>query len=136
MIRTLCLFLCSTQLPACALIADLMGTLPPLNQHKASYEGIVQQLRRGALEAGCPVALPEPHQVLGPRGEYFVDRQRHQLLVLFPTWQGRGKDVQGWLWASDPSALPRGGQIHMCGIDHLDVTFEQNNWFRAIRRMD
>lgn len=123
-------------LAACAAFTDLVGALPPLRDNQDAYLEIAQQVQRGQLAAGCPVALPEAHRSLSPKGEFFVERTLHRTTILFPTWYGSGKDVQGWLYTSAPSELPRAGRIHLCGIDQLDVTLEHRNWFRAIRRME
>ncbi|HHO54339.1 MAG TPA: hypothetical protein ENK18_26580 [Deltaproteobacteria bacterium] len=121
---------------ACAAVTDLIGGLPPLREHQDTYLELIQEVRRGKIQPGCPVALPKAHRALNSKGEFFVERQPNQTVILFPTWYGRGKDVQGWLYSSSPSELPRSGRIHMCGLDQLDITLEHRNWFRAIRRME
>lgn len=74
----------------------------PFDQEKARH--IFSEVQRGALvpDAAGRIVLPGSHSTLTRDGRIYVTRKDGLLMVLFPTWRGRGADVRGYLWCNRP----------------------------------
>lgn len=124
----------------------LLGLMPPFAAKRAQYGRVLDELHKGTLKTpSLPVVmLPQRYAGLTPRETIYVERRPNgQLLVLFPTWYGRGADLQGYLYTSAPLAgtdftvRPDGiREISACGFDYLMTEDVQDNWYAVIRRMD
>ncbi|MBV9868875.1 MAG: hypothetical protein JO316_26310 [Abitibacteriaceae bacterium] len=127
------------------LLAGLMVLRP---NPVARYQLIVQQIQQGVLTANKAgvVRLPAAFSELAPRGEVYAERKADgRLFVLFPTWYGRGADMEGYLFCSqalrpsDYYAVNWGAgrvqsHIDVAGRDMLTVEPYKPNWYT--RRLD
>ena len=119
-------------------------------RREAEFATVVQDIQTGVIPvaANGSVPLPERFAGLTPRNEIFVERKPDsRLLVLFPTWYGRGDDIEGLLYCS--SALKaedfytvdwgQGGRrqhIDIAGRDMLTVRGFKEHWYYVSRRID
>ncbi len=102
---------------ACGLVVALLGAAlfwfvkspwrdafidSPLDQSQAKI--VFEQVQRGELlpDSAGRVTLPATHSSLTRDGRIYVTRKGDLLMVLFPTWRGRGTDVRGYLWCNRP----------------------------------
>jgi hypothetical protein len=100
---------------ACGLVVALLGSAlfwfvkspwrdafidSPLDQAQAKI--VFEQVQRGELvpDSAGRIALTGTQASLTRRGNIYVTRKGDLLMVLFPTWRGRGADVRGYLWCS------------------------------------
>jgi hypothetical protein len=111
---------------------------------------VLRDLRDGKLTraAAGRVRLPAKYQELTARDEVFVEEKSDgRLFVLFPTWYGRGDDMDGWLYCSGelrPSDFytldwgTRGKHRHIdiAGRKMLSVTEDRPHWYWFTRRLD
>ncbi len=72
----------------------------PLDQTQAKL--VFEQVQRGELvpDATGRIALTGTQASLTRDGNIYVTRKGDLLMVLFPTWRGRGADVRGYLWCN------------------------------------
>ena len=112
---------------------------------------VVGKIEAGTIKVGgkSPVNLPSQDWGLTPRGEVYAEkRPGGKLLVLFPTWYGRGSDVEGFLYCSGPLGPADFYQVDW-GVggkrEHLDVgeaslltvgRHLRGPWHKAGRRLD
>jgi hypothetical protein len=131
------------------LAGGLTGLLPPLRLKRAGYMRVLEALQQGELAASRPaVRLPPSYRGIAADDTVFYERRADgRLLVLFPTWRGRGDDLQGYLYCSSPLtsqdfyALDWGAgevaqHVDVCGHSLLSVKKVSPGWYRATRRLD
>lgn len=133
-----------------SIFAGLLGVLPPLWFKRPVYLRVVQAIQQGKLTSKSYVisSLPLMYKGVAPRDKVLCERNPNgRLLVLFPTWYGRGSDLQGYLYCSSPLTKKdyysvdwgAGGVVEhvaVCGIDLLSVEKVDNNWYTVMRRLD
>lgn len=116
----------------------------------AKFEPVIRDIQSGkfVLPTNGMVQLPQRFASLTPKGEIFVERQpTGRLLVLFPTWYGRGSDLEGMLYCSSPlqptdyyTINSGSGQandyLSVGGRDLLTVQKHHPPWYEVTRRMD
>jgi len=116
----------------------------------ARYESVLADIESGVLVAPTNGVLKLPTRFAGlaPQGEMYVEtKSGGRLFVLFPTWYGRGSDIEGLLYcsgsltASDFYTIDWGaGGKH----EHLDVGRRnmltvsdlKPHWYSVTRRLD
>jgi hypothetical protein len=117
-----------------------------------AYQPIVVAITNGTLVVpptpGGEVKLSAALSGVTPRDEVIVERRPDgRLFILFPTWYGRGQDIEGWLYCSGPLKSTdfyivdwgAGGKV-----DHIDVADRKmltviskgSTWYRVSRRLD
>ena len=77
---------------------------------------------------------------------YVEHRPDGRLFILFPTWYGRGSDIEGWLYCSGPlkpsdfvvvhwgsSGQPA---LNAAGYKMLRVESQKPPWYWVTRRLD
>ena len=116
----------------------------------AKFEPVVSDIQAGVLkfQTNGVVGLPTKFVGLTPKDEIFVEKKPDgSLFVLFPTWYGRGNDIEGVLYCSH-ALLPSdfytidwgaGGKqqhIDVGGRDMLTVHDYQPHWYKVSRRVD
>ncbi len=123
---------------------------PPLSSRLSQYESIVSDINSGEIapDASGICQTPESYAGVTPRGEVFIGASTTgKTLVLFPTWYGRGGDVDGYLHASAPLVGAEyysidwgaGGtrrHIDVGAANMLSVSLVHTNWYWATRRLD
>jgi hypothetical protein len=116
----------------------------------SSYAPVVTAISNGALAVPAYgiVTLPANWKGLTPRGVVKVERRPDgRLFILFPTFYGRGDDVDGWLYCSGPLTPTdfytinwgAGGiqqHIDACGYKMLTVSSQASPWYGITRRLD
>jgi len=134
---------------ACSSFGSLMGLFPPLYMKRGEYRPVVDAVLSGALAPDSlgVVRLPPDLSKATPRGEVMVDRRPGLTLILFPTFYGRGNDLQGYLYCSRPltsldwySIDWGSGGVH----EHIDVGPAtmlswwggEGTWLKVGRRLD
>jgi hypothetical protein len=114
------------------------------------FAAVVQGIQSGQLSAPTNgiFRLPQSLAGLTPKGDVFVERRSDGgLFVLFPTWYGRGSDLEGFLYCTrelEPSdyysidwgAGGKGQHIDIAGRDMLTVQDYRAHWYRVTRRLD
>jgi hypothetical protein len=120
------------------------------SSRSSKFEPVVADIQKGVitLTTNGAIALPPRFANLAPRGEIYAEKKSDgRLLVLFPTWYGRGNDIEGLLYCS-ASLLPTdfytvdwgpgGKQQHMdvAGRDLLRVAEYKAHWYNVTRRLD
>jgi len=114
------------------------------------YEPVVTDIQSGALviHTNGAVRLSGKFDGLTPDDQIFVEKKPDgSLFVLFPTWYGRGNDLDGVLYCSRdllPSdyytiAWGSGGKqqhIDVGGRDMLTVHDYKPHWYKVSRRLD
>ena len=114
------------------------------------YQPVVLQIQKGILTANKSgiVRLPKSFVGLTPRGEVYAERKPDgRLFVLFPTWYGRGADIEGYLYCSQPlypsdyHSIDWGSggvhdQIDVAGHKMLTAKPYKSNWYSITRRLD
>ena len=116
-------------------LGGLLGLPPPLWVRRSSYERAIRELPATTFRRGrsCRVSLPPSVSRLTPRGEVFVEPMEDgSRRILFPTWYGRGGDLQGYLHAERPPG--RGAPI--CGVEQAEVRRVGRDWYWVYRRVD
>lgn len=65
---------------------------------------VFYEVQRKKLVPGAAgqVTLPAAYSTLTRDGRIYVTRKDDLLLVLFPTWRGKGTNVTGYLWCNRP----------------------------------
>ena len=122
-----------------------------LDGKEGKYLGVIGKIEAGTIKPGgkSPVKLPAQYGGITPMDEVYVEkRPGGKLLVLFPTWYGRGSDVEGFLYCSQPLGPADFYQVDW-GVggkhEHLDVgeasllTVKRHlrgPWHKAGRRLD
>lgn len=130
-------------------VGGLLGLLPPLISKRSSYMGIIHDIENGKLKAeNSVIYLPHSYHGVAPRNEvYYQLYPDGRMFVLFPTWYGRGQDINGYLYCSGTlnkedyfiSDWGSGGisqEIHLCGISYLEPKYVKEHWYKIIRRLD
>jgi hypothetical protein len=116
----------------------------------AKFEPILSDIQSGALapQANGAVGLPQKFAGATPKNEIFVEKKPDgSLFVLFPTWYGRGADLDGILYCSralqppDYYTMdwgPGGKHQHLAvgGCDLLTVHAYKSHWYIVSRRVD
>ncbi len=128
---------------------DVLGILPPLRLKKTGYLRVIQAIQNGQLGSKSSIiALPSSYKEIAPRDQVLYERRKDgRLWVLFPTWYGRGADLQGYLYSSGPLkaqdfyTIDWGSDgvaqhVDACGADMLDVKKIDANWYSVMRRLD
>ena len=133
-----------------ALLALLM--LVPFGCRKPdpAFAAVAEAIRSGAarLPGNGRQTLPARFAGLTPQDVVFVDIRRDgRTFVLFPTFLGKGSDVDGWLYCSEtltPSDYTcvnwgEGGvrqHLAVAGLDFLTVLSQRGHWYFVRRRVD
>ena len=120
------------------------------NSRSAKFEAVVSDIQSGVfvIHTNGAVRLDPKFAHLTPDEEIFVEKQADgSLFILFPTWYGRGQDLEGILYCSR-ALLPSdyytidwgaGGKQHIDvgGRDMLTVhDYKPPHWYNVSRRLD
>lgn len=125
---------------------QLVGCSPPT----AGYEPVVAAITSGALTvpADGVVKLPPTWHGLTPDNIVNVEtRPDGRTFILFPTYYGRGSDVDGWLYCSGPIGPAdfhtidwgpggKGSHLDAAGYKMLSVETRNPPWYWVTRRLD
>jgi hypothetical protein len=118
--------------------------------HDGKYLAIVHEIEAGriAADAEGTAVLPPAFGGLIAEDRLIVERKADgRLLVIFPTWRGKGGNFDGYLYASQP-LVPAdfqeinwgaGGvckQATVAGFDYIDVHPLQSPWYQVSRSVD
>jgi hypothetical protein len=123
---------------------------PSLNSRLSDYQTIVADIKSGAISADASGActLPSVFDGVTPRGlVYTGTTPTGTTVVLFPTWYGRGSDVDGYIHSSAPLVAGdyytinwgSGGNaqhLDVGSIDMLSVSAVRGSWYWGSRRLD
>ena len=133
-------------IPSLFLAAFVSGCASPTDKFAAVVEGL--QSGQFPIPINGVFLLPQLLAGLTPKDEVFVERKSDgSLFMLFPTWYGRGNDLEGFLYCTrelKPSDYyfidwgPGGKQQHIdvAGRDMLTVRTFRSHWYRVSRRLD
>jgi hypothetical protein len=116
----------------------------------ASYTPIVAAITSGALPipANGVIGLPAKWRGIVPRDVVHAEKRPDgRIFILFPTFHGRGEDVDGWLYCSAPITPadfytidwgPGGkhSQLDVAGCKMLSVESHRPPWYWVTRRLD
>lgn len=134
----------------CFAVAALCVALFLFDSGTAKFEPILFDIQTGTLIFKTNGALTLPAKFAGntPKNEIFIEKTLDgSLFVLFPTWYGRGSDLEGLLYCSRPLAPsdsysidwgPGGIHQHMDvgGCNMLSIDALKPNWYKVSRRLD
>ena len=123
---------------------------PSLNSRLSDYQTIVADIKSGAIAADASgvCTLPNAFDSVTPRGVVYTGTTpTGSTVVLFPTWYGRGCDVDGYIHVSAPLVAGdyykinwgAGGnvqQLDVGSIDMLSVSAVRGSWYWGSRRLD
>jgi hypothetical protein len=123
---------------------------PSLRSKISQYEQVTALIESGNLshDKDGLCVLPNDHSSLTPDGKVWVARSPSgKLRILFPTWYGRGSDVDGYLYADGnlaPSEIyaidwGSGGShqhINVGSASMLSFKDLKPNWYWVTRRLD
>ena len=123
---------------------------PSLNSRLNDYQSIIAGIKSGAIapNASGACSLPNGFDGVTPRGEVFTGTTpTGSTVTLFPTWYGRGSDVDGYIHSSAPLAAGdyytinwgAGGNVQhldVGAIDMLSVSPVRGTWYWGSRRLD
>lgn len=123
---------------------------PSLASRLQDYQRVIADIESGeiAADGSGNCVLGPAFAKLTPRGNVLVDTTAEgRTLILFPTWVGRGGDLDGYLYASgglaprdfytvDWGASGQRRHVDVATAEMLDVTSVQQNWYWASRRLD
>jgi hypothetical protein len=135
------------------IIAAVLGTTSAFigcSNPTTKFEPIVQQVIDGSLKPNRDgvITVPKEFDEITTNNEaYFEQKSDGRVLILFPTWRGRGDDLEGYLYCSgelletDYYAIDwgeGGAQRHftVAGRDMLTVEPLTPNWYKVVRRLD
>src|ERR1035437_9728657 len=102
------LFFVLTSLIYCCCACDvsrLQGESREIDYDAARQKQIVERIYAGTLvpDSGGAVTLPPDLASAAKYGQAFVtQKDNYQLLVLVPTWRGKGSNVKGYLFCKRP----------------------------------
>jgi hypothetical protein len=116
----------------------------------AKFEPVVKDIQAGVVLAPTNGTLQLPLRFAGVthKGEVFAEwRADGRLMILFPTWCGRGADLEGLLYCSgvlessdfytiDWGAAGKVKHIDVRGRDMLIVHDYRPHWYFVRRRLD
>jgi hypothetical protein len=116
---------------------------------RAQYMSVIEELREGSIspDAEGMVPLPTKYRGLVVRDAIYAGRLRDgRLVVLFPTWYGRGADLEGYVYvagglnASDfYTVLWSGRPVEFIDVGSrrlLSVDCQRGDWAWISRRLD
>ena len=120
------------------------------SSRSAKFDAVVSDIQSGVLvvHTNGAVRLPAKFASLTPNDEIFVEKKPDgSLFVLFPTWYGRGNDLDGVLYCSrallpsdyntiDWGAGGKQQHIDVGGRDMLTVHDYKPHWYKVSRRLD
>lgn len=124
---------------------------PSLNSRLTGYQSIIADINSGAIvpNASGACTLPNTFDGVTPRGEVFTaTTPTGSTVILFPTWYGRGADVDGYIHSSAPLAAGdfstidwgSGGNVQqhldVGSVDSLSVSPVSGTWYWGSRRLD
>jgi hypothetical protein len=130
--------------------ASILFVFAGCGHPQQKFDSLIQDLQTGKLDSSkdSRVRLPVAYTNLTPKSEIFVERRPDgRLFVLFPTWYGRGDDMDGWLYCSgylqqsdyytvDWGTGGKHRHIDVAGRKMLTVTSDRPHWYRFTRRLD
>lgn len=123
---------------------------PSLNSRLSDYQAIIADIKSGAIapDASGVCTLPNALDGVTPRGVVYTGTTpTGSTVVLFPTWYGRGSDVDGYIQSSAPlvagdyysinwGAGGNGQHLDVGSIDMLSVSSFHGSWYWGSRRLD
>jgi hypothetical protein len=135
---------------AAGIVAVLAGLTYVRARSLSRYQPILQQIQRGTLQADPAgvIRLPPAFAGLTPRDEVYIEQKPDgRLFILFPTWYGRGSDIEGYLYCSQAlrqsdyylihtTRRVRHQYIDVAGRDLLIATYQRPHWYKISRRLD
>jgi hypothetical protein len=134
---------------ACCAVFVWMFARRSIPGHAESYLRIVGEINAGRLKPdgrGMIVLPPSFHGETARDVVYSDRRPGGRLFVLFPTWYGRGDDIEGYvyvrgglrnsdfydvIWSGKPIAF-----IDVASRQMLMVTSQSGDWAKVTRRLD
>jgi len=118
----------------------------PLERNRPIYAKVIDQLQQGALKSNPsgPIRLPGSLRRASVDGEIYVSRpSTNQLLVVFKTWKGKGRNMEGLLYSSQMIAVPTVGKDYYgnltVSVGPIALVLEKqidSNWHRVSYRLD
>jgi hypothetical protein len=116
----------------------------------AKFDPVMRDIQAGTLviPASGIVQLPRRFAGLTPRSEVFAAKKADgRLFILFPTWYGRGNDLEGYLYCSgvlqpsdyyttDWGAGGKHRHLKIAGRDMLTIRDYKPHWYSVTRRLD
>jgi hypothetical protein len=128
----------------------LAGLALGCESRTSKYNSIIKDIQTGVLivSTNGVVRLPQQFAGLTPKDEVYAETKPDgRILVLFPTWYGRGSDVEGSLYCSgslqpsdyytiDWGAGGKRQHIDVADHDMLSVRAIRPHWYFASRRLD
>lgn len=116
----------------------------------SSYAPVVAAITSGTLAVPPDgiVRLPAAWHGLTPRNIVNVERRPDgRVFILFPTFYGRGDDVDGWLYCTGPLRPAdfytidwgpggKGSHLDAAGYKMLSVETRDPPWYWVTRRLD
>jgi hypothetical protein len=117
-----------------------------LRKNRGLYDSVIAHVQAGALATNRsePFQLPQEFAEASVDGEIYVSRpSTNQILVVFKTWRGKGRNMEGLLYASP--TLPKqllnrdtyGHSVVLVGGAELVVEKEmERNWYKVSYRLD
>ncbi|MBS1793575.1 MAG: hypothetical protein JSS81_06965 [Acidobacteria bacterium] len=133
-----------------ALIFGIMASLFGCSDPTDRLEPVARKIRDGELKPDSEGVIRVPKELAADlqTGEIYFERRADGLtLILFPTWRGRGRDVEGYLYcsrelrAADFYAIDWGAggvrqHLDVGPVKLLEVEPRRPHWYRAARRLD
>jgi hypothetical protein len=140
----------SVAVGAAILLASQMGcgSDRSFGKKKESYEQVLSAIQSGQIDstsvANDVTQLPPEFRNVTEGGAIYLARsETTNLIVVFPTWRGKGKNVEGHLYSS--AGLPNSmlntnyyGQPAI-RVNGLDLTLDERieaNWYKVSYRLD
>jgi hypothetical protein len=123
---------------------------PSLNSRLNDYQSIIADFNSGALtpDSSGVCQLPTAYNGVTPKSRIYIGTTpTGSTVILFPTWYGRGSDVDGFIHSSAPLVAADyysinggagGTQQHLDfgSIDMFSVSPVQGSWYSGSRRLD
>lgn len=123
---------------------------PSLNSRLSDYQAIVAALKSAKIipDASGTCQLPVAFDGVTPRGRVYTGTTpTGSSVILFPTWHGRGIDVDGYIHSSAPLVAAdydsinwgAGGNVQhldVGSIDMISVSPVRGSWYWGTRRLD
>lgn len=128
-----------------ALTACSDGNIP--KSKKSLFLKIIDQVQTGAIkeDASNVIRLPPDMKEASIDGELFISRPstNEQLIVVFKTWQGKGNNMEGFLYAAMPLTNNEIKKDYygqpVVSVNSIDLTLEkklETGWYKISYRLD
>jgi hypothetical protein len=117
-----------------------------LEQRETLYLQVIERLKTGELKDGNSgiVQLPAQLRAASVDGEvWFSQPNTNQMIVVFKTWNGKGSNMEGFLYSAQPLSEDEIGKDYygnsVIPIAAIDIVLDHRinpTWYRVSYRLD